>query len=39
MIINCNDVMQIIEMQEKYSNIYSKKDLCDNDRIVIAEFY
>lgn len=30
-------VMQIIEQEEKYSNTYSKKDLFDNDRIVITK--
>ena len=30
------DVMEILQNEEKYSKIYSKKDLYDNDRIVVA---
>lgn len=31
------DVIDILKKEEKYTEIYSKKDLCDNDRIVIAK--
>lgn len=31
------DVIELLENEEKYINIYSKKDLYGNDRIVIAE--
>ena len=31
------EVIQIIEMQEKYNNTYSKKDLCDNDRVIVTK--
>ena len=34
-----DDVVEIINNQEKYSNIYSKKDLSGNDRIVVAKLY
>ena len=30
-------VTQILELEEKYNKIYCKKDLCDNDRIIIAK--
>lgn len=30
------DVMQLLEKKDKYYNIYSKKDLAQNDRIVVA---
>ena len=30
-------VTKIIEEQKRYINIYSKKDLCENDRIVICQ--
>ena len=30
-------VLQILENQKKYINAYSKKDLCENDRIVVAQ--
>lgn len=30
-------VIEILKSTEKYKEIYSKKDLCDNDRIVIAK--
>ena len=30
-------VKQILENQKRYINIYSKKDLCENDRVVVAE--
>ena len=32
-----NDVIELIEQQNKYINTYSKKDLYDNDRIVITK--
>ena len=32
-----DDVIQIVENEEKYINTYSKKDLYDNDRIVITK--
>ena len=32
-----NDVIDLIEKEEKFSNTYSKKDLFDNDRIVITQ--
>lgn len=31
------DVMEIIEYQKKFTNIYCKKDLYDNDRIIVAK--
>lgn len=31
------DVINLIENQKNYIEIYSKKDLCDNDRIIIAK--
>lgn len=31
------DVIEILENEKKYTNIYSKKDLYDNDRIIIAK--
>ena len=31
------DVIEILENEKKYSNIYSKKDLYENDRIVVAK--
>ena len=31
------DVIELIENEEKFENIYSKKDLYDNDRIVVAQ--
>jgi release factor glutamine methyltransferase len=31
------DVIELIENEEKFENIYSKKDLCDNDRIIVAQ--
>ena len=31
------EVMDLIDREEKYINTYSKKDLCDNDRIVITK--
>lgn len=31
-----NDVINLMNEQDKFENIYSKKDLCDNDRIIIA---
>ena len=30
------DVIELIENEEKYENTYSKKDLYDNDRIIIT---
>lgn len=30
-------VLQILESQKRYINIYSKKDLCENDRVIIAQ--
>ena len=30
-------VKQILEEQNKYVNIYSKKDLCENDRVMVAQ--
>ena len=30
-------VTEIIQYEEKYNKIYSKKDLCDNDRIIVAK--
>jgi len=30
-------VKQILEEQNKYVNIYSKKDLCENDRVVVGQ--
>lgn len=30
------DVIELIENEEKYENIYSKKDLYDNDRIIVT---
>ena len=30
-------VKQILEEQKRYINIYSKKDLCENDRVVVAQ--
>ena len=32
-----NEVIQIIENKHIYKNVYSKKDLYGNDRIVIAQ--
>ena len=31
------EVEELIRKQEKYTDTYSKKDLCDNDRIIIAK--
>ncbi len=31
------DVTKIIEKEEKFKNIYSKKDLCEMDRIIVAQ--
>lgn len=31
------EVIDLIDREEKYINTYSKKDLCDNDRIVITK--
>lgn len=31
--------MKLIEEEGKFQNTYSKKDLCDNDRIVITKLY
>ena len=31
-------VKQILEEEKKYVNIYSKKDLCENDRVVVGQF-
>jgi len=31
------DVIEILENEKKYKNIYSKKDLYENDRIIIAK--
>lgn len=31
------EVTEILKKEEKYTDIYSKKDLCDNDRIIIAK--
>ena len=33
------DVIELIEEQGKFKSTYSKKDLCDNDRIVITKLY
>ena len=33
------DVIKLIEEQGKFKSTYSKKDLCDNDRIVITKLY
>ena len=30
-------VLQIVQNQKRYFNYYSKRDLCENDRIVVAE--
>ena len=30
-------VKQILEKQKRYINIYCKKDLCENDRVVVAQ--
>lgn len=30
-------VKQILEEQKRYINIYSKKDLYENDRVVVAQ--
>ena len=30
------DVIELIENEEKYENTYSKKDLYDNDRIIVT---
>ena len=30
------DVIELLEKEKKYKNIYGKKDLCENDRVVIA---
>jgi release factor glutamine methyltransferase len=30
------DVIELLENEEKFDNIYSKKDLCNNDRIIVA---
>ena len=30
------DVIELIENEEKFDNTYSKKDLYDNDRIVVT---
>lgn len=30
------DVIQIIEAQKRYVNTYSKKDLCQNDRVIVT---
>lgn len=30
-------VIDILEKQNRYVNIYSKKDLCENDRVIIAQ--
>ena len=30
-------VKQILENQKRYINIYSKKDLCENDRVIVAQ--
>ena len=38
--IGCNQkqsVQKILENQKRYINIHCKKDLCDNDRIIIAQ--
>ena len=32
------DVIELIENEEKFENTYSKKDLYDNDRIVVTRF-
>lgn len=31
------EVEELLKSKEKYINIYSKKDLCDNDRVVVAK--
>ena len=31
------DVKKIIEKQKRYTNIYCKKDLCENDRVVVTK--
>lgn len=31
------DVIELIENEEKFENTYSKKDLCENDRIVVTQ--
>lgn len=31
------DIMELIEKEERYTNIYSKKDLFGNDRVVVAK--
>lgn len=31
------DVIELIEKEEKFQNTYSKKDLCDNDRIIVTQ--
>ena len=30
-------VKQILEKQKRYINVYCKKDLCENDRVVVAQ--
>ena len=32
-----DEVINLLNTENKYKNIYSKKDLCGNDRIVIAQ--
>ena len=31
------DVIELIENEEKYTNIYCKKDLYGNDRVIVAK--
>lgn len=31
------DVIELIENEEKFENTYSKKDLFDNDRIIVTQ--
>ena len=30
-------VKKIIDEQKRYINVYCKKDLCENDRVIVAE--
>ena len=32
-----DDVIDIIEREEKYKNTYCKKDICDNDRVIVTK--
>lgn len=30
-------VLKVLESQKRYVNLYSKKDLCENDRVIVAQ--